>query len=470
MTKKFVFIYFLLYLISSSLHLQAKGYCSSNHSLFANVNSPQADKEIQIEECIEVDSVVADFPVRFSCLASDNMQFVAYYNKNRALTVASRRVTDKKRNYKILPSKVGWDSHNSITMAFDADKCIHISGNMHNDSLIYFKTNKPLDISTFSKVFPQVSLQDELSSTYPNFSKDNKNRLVFSYRKGGSGNGITISNVYNEKTKTFARLTDKPLFDGLNEMSAYYSGPNKGADGQFHMIWVWRDTPGCESNHDLSYARSTDLVHWKTMDGTNVELPITPRNSQFVVDPIPAKGGAINGGSKLFFDANNNPLIAYMKYDAEGNSQFFIAKAVNKKWNITQISDWDYRWNFSGPGSIESEIKLSDVNVENETIKVKYWHVKKRNGELIVDSKSLTLLQDTSVELRVEKQYPDAFTQPMFGIPEMSVQWMRLPQSEKTNNAYYAFRWETLGKRRFYEPTETPIPPVPLKLYKFRKE
>lgn len=42
-------------------------------------------------------------------------------------------------------------------------------------------------------------------------------------------------NRYNAQSKSFERLTDQPLFDGLNEMSAYQSGPALGPDGQYHI-------------------------------------------------------------------------------------------------------------------------------------------------------------------------------------------------------------------------------------------
>jgi hypothetical protein len=401
-------------------------------------------------------------------LTSGEWQFIAYYNKNRELTMASRKTADQKWKYKILPTKVGWDSHNSITMAFDTEKCIHLSGNMHNDSLIYFKTEKPPDILSLKRVFPQVLAEDELSCTYPNFIKNVENKLIYSYRKGGSGNGITISNIYDEKTRTFNRLTEKPLFDGLGEMSAYTGGTRMGPDKWFHTIWLWRDTPGCETNHDFSYARSKDLVHWETMDGTQLDLPINPQVSQFTVDPVPVKGGAINGGFNLFFDQDKKPVIAYMKYDAAGFSQLFVAKAFDKQWVIKQVSKWDYRWNFSGPGSIESEIRINGASVTSDgKIRIGYWHIKKGNGELVLDKNTLALLEDRPVTLTDNQEFPDELMSPVSKLEGMSVKWMRVQGPKDKPDEYYGLRWETMGKRRFYEPREKPVPSSSMKLYKF---
>lgn len=438
------------------------------------LDTTQADKaagSIKILETIEVDSVVADFPVGFAALTFGDWQFIAYYNKHRDLTVAARKTTEPKWNYKILPTKVGWDSHNRIAMAIDRENCLHLSGNMHNDTLIYFKTEQAHDISTFKKVFPLVAAQDESRCTYPKFIKNAEGALIYSYRKGGSGNGVTISNIYDESSNSFQRLTDQPLFDGLNEMSAYASGPVLGPDQFFHMLWLWRDTPACETNHDLSHARSRDLISWETLDGQKVTLPLSPLLGQLTVDPVPPRGGAINGGAKLFFDANNKPLIAYMKYDSLGKSQLFLAASRNGKWLIKQVSKWDYRWTFSGPGSITFEIRLQQcyVNPAGETV-IAYHHIKRGQGELIVDPTSLLLLEDRLRTMEENSPYPAELLAPNSGIDSAAVSWMKIDGSPEKTNEYYVLRWETMGKRRFYKPRSTPVKPSVMKLYRLGRE
>lgn len=428
------------------------------------------EDDIKILECIEVDSVTSDFPVSFRFMTVDDWQFIAYYNKHRNLTVASRKTDESSWKYKILPTKVGWDSHNSIVLTMDRDQCLHLSGNMHNDTLIYFKSKKPFDISTLKRVYPMVNPLDELRCTYPNFIKNAEAQLIYSYRKGGSGNGITISNIYDEKTQSFKRLTDKPLFDGLGEMSAYASGPRKGPDNRYHMVWVWRNTPACETNHSVSYARTSDLVHWENIKGEETELPITPRSTMFTVDPVPPKGGAINGMVKLFFDTDQEPLLAYMKYDSKGNSQIFIAREKSGLWESKQISNWDYRWDFTGPGSMKSEIRLNGTNYQPDgKIRVQYWHIKKGNGELVVDANSLSLVEDRAIEKVEQQVYPADLVRPGSGIEGMSVKWIKNSASGSSSD-YYALRWETMGKRRFYEAPDVPVKPSSMKLYRLSKK
>ncbi len=426
----------------------------------------------QVLERMVVDSVPGDFPVGFSFLTANDWQFIAYYNKDRNLTVASRKTDDSQWNYQTLPTRVGWDSHNRIEMVIDRRGSLHVSGNMHNDSMTYFITREPYAISTFERIFPLVSEEDELRCTYPSFMKGPQGEILFSYRKGGSGNGVTITNIYDEPKSAFRRLTEEPLFDGLGQMSAYARGPNLGPDGAYHLTWLWRDTPDCETNHDLSYARSKDLVHWETIDGRSLELPITPRNSGCTVDPVPPGGGALNGVFRLFFSQENTPLLAYMKYDREGNSQIFIAKAEGGTWTIKKVSDWDYRWAFSGPGSIDFEIRLPGTEMPDpETIKILYTHKVRGDGALWVDVNSLATLGDSTFAGGHWSPYPDSLLRPRLEEQGLMVHWLEA-QSESVNRSdpFYVLRWETMGRRRYYEPPEQPVAPSPLILYRFSTE
>ena len=120
----------------------------------------------------------------------------------------------------------------------------------------------------------KMAARQKNSCTYPKFFKGAGGELIFTYRDARSGNGNQIHNVYGLKSRIW-RLLDKPLTDGLGQMNAYISGPVHGPDDYFHICWVWRDTPNCYANHDLSYARSRDMVHCETAGGDEIELPMT---------------------------------------------------------------------------------------------------------------------------------------------------------------------------------------------------
>lgn len=423
---------------------------------------------MEILEHHTVASVTGDFPVGFSACFSGDQLFIAYYDENRHLAVSTRS-PDGDWSHVALPSKVGWDTHRAIVMAVDRADCVHVSANMHADPLVYFKTSEPHDIQSFEAVGTQVDAQDEARCTYPRFLKAPDDALLYTYRNGGSGNGATIVNRYDEASGTFSRLSDQPLFDGLGEMSAYHSGPVRGPDGKYHMTWVWRNTPHCETNHDLSYAVSTDVVRWAPMKGNPMDLPITPRTDAFVVDPVPPGGGTINGGSALAFDPEGRPVIAYYKYDENGNTQTYVARTQADGWVTTCVSEWDYRWEFSGPGSITFEVQIGrPTYMDQETIVIPYWHVKRGNGELHLESETLALIEDRSVE--TADLYPVSLQNPTSGLEGVSVKWLPINPPESDPSARYVLRWETMGKRRFYEPPDEPIDPVPMVLYRFGTE
>ena len=68
------------------------------------------------------------------------------------MTIASRALDSNKWQYQLLPTEVGWDSHNYVTMAVDRDGHLHVSGNMHCVQLIYFRTETPGDITTLKQL------------------------------------------------------------------------------------------------------------------------------------------------------------------------------------------------------------------------------------------------------------------------------------------------------------------------------
>jgi len=343
-------------------------------------------------QSIDVEPVWSGHPVGFSLLTHGNHQFVAYYDAERRMKVASRELGAPEWEFVELPEKLGWDSHNYVTMAVDDDGHLHLSGNMHVKPLMYFRTTRPLDITSFERAGMVGEKEDRM--TYPKFFRGPGNALVYTYRDGSSGKGDQIYNVYDCASKQWRRLIDAPLLSGEGKMNAYLNGPVKGPDGRFHLCWVWRDTPDCETNHDPGYAVSTDFVRWETAAGKPLELPITLEKAG-VVDAVPPGGGIINGNVKLGFDSQNRPVVSYHKYDAAGNTQIYNARFENGAWKIVQATNWDYRWEFSGRGSIGFELGIGGVSPcgggrLKQTCRQKDWG----RAELLLDEDSLELIQE----------------------------------------------------------------------------
>ncbi len=70
-------------------------------------------------------------------------------------------------------------------------------------------------------------VSDDEAPHYPTFIQGPDDELFFTYRRGISGRGDQIFNIYDNDTRKWSRLYDTPLFDGQGKMNAY-GGPRFG--------------------------------------------------------------------------------------------------------------------------------------------------------------------------------------------------------------------------------------------------
>jgi hypothetical protein len=369
-------------------------YCQTNP--LEEIIIDETEKRNSLVRTIEIDEVWAGHPVGFCLLTTGNRQYIAYYNADRQMVVGQRDLNEDCFHQHIMTSTLrethggtstilGWDSHNYVTLGIDSQGYIHLSGNMHVHPLTYFRSTEPHDITTLKQVMKMTgSLEEKL--TYPRFMTDLNGHLIFHYRDGGSGNGNEIYNIYSAESKSWERLLDVPLTDGEGKMNAYQSQPTLMADNWYHVWWVWRDTPDCSTNHDLSYMKSNDLKNWYNAFGKPVKLPATLQNKSLIVDPVPPGGGIINLSARLCLDENNKPVFIYHKYGTDGNLQLFVARLKGESWVSNQITKWDYRWEFSGGGSIVVDVRLKDfLRRDDGYYEFSYWHVKQGSNTLLLN-------------------------------------------------------------------------------------
>jgi len=335
---------------------------------------------------------------------------------------------------------------------------------MHCVPLIYFRTSEPYDIHSFERVGEMVG-REEKRCTYPKFFEGAAGELIFTYRDGGSGNGNQIYNVYDAKAKRWRRLLDKPLTDGKGLMNAYIVGPVRGPDGYFHICWVWRDTPNCYTNHDLSYARSKDMVHWETVRGGAIELPMTIDTKGIIVDAVPVKGGMINGNTRIGFDSKKRVVISYHKFDENGKTQVYNARFEGERWRICQASDWDYRWFFEGGGTIHFEVRVSGVVLEDGYLRQSYNHDKYGSGAWKLDEGSLKPLG----EIEKASAWPKELRKPESDFPGMQLRLSRDIGKSGDSDVEYVLGWETLGVNRDRRREKVPEPSM-LRVYKLQRD
>ena len=439
--------------------------CLSTATAAENRKGPLLAESPKVVRTLDIAPVWSGHPVGFALLTSGKRQLVAFYDADRRMTVGSRWLNESRWQLVPLPSVLGWDSHNYITLVVDHDGQIHVSGNMHCQPLVYFRTARPYDITSFRQI-PAMVGQNEQKCTYPRFLHGAQEELIFTYRDGRSGNGDQYFNVWDPKSMAWGRLIQSPLFAGGGKMNAYFVGPEQDKAGMFHVCWVWRNTPDCATNHDLCYARSKDLVHWEQSDGRPLALPITLATAE-IVDPVPPGDGMINGNTKIGFDQENRPIISYHKFDAQGKTQLYNARRETAGWKIYQTSVWDYRWEFHGGGTIHFEIGLGPVQVEpNGLLTQTYRHVKHGTGTWKLDPQTLTPIS----QLPQRRQLPKAISRVESTWPEMAVQTANDSAVSDQRGTRYLLRWETLPANRD-RPRRAPFPPPSmLRLYEIQDE
>lgn len=415
-----------------------------------------------------IDHVWSGHPVSFALLTERGHQFVAYYDAERRLTVAGRKLGDEKWT-RVRPAGVpvpgqkrdsnvtNWDSHNYLKLALDRDGCLHVSGNMHVNPLVYYRTRAPFDVATLERL-DRMTGDRETRCTYPLFFKTAAGELVFRYRDGSSGNGSDLYNLYEPATRTWRRLLDTPLLEGEGERNAYATEPTLGPDGFFHLVWMWRETPDASTNHTLSYARSRDLVHWEDSRGGALKLPITLATSD-VIDPAKVKEGLINMTMAVGFDAARRPVVTYHRYDARGNSQVYAARpGATSGWDARQVSDWDFRWQFSGGGSLAAEVSAGAPHVEEDgALVMSYATIAHGSGRW-------RLRGDTLERVAELPAPPPLLPENLRGVrsdyPGMEVQSL----GARAEGKRWVLRWETLGRNRD-QPRAVAPPPTELWLY-----
>jgi putative BNR repeat neuraminidase len=419
----------------------------------------------RLAQSVDVAPVWSGHRVGFALLTHGKQQFVAYYDADRRMTVASRLLDSTEWTAKVLPTSVKWDSHNYVTMAFDAQGQLHVSGNMHCAPLIYFRTTRPGDVTTLEQVLSMTG-ENENRCTYPRFVTGSEGELIFTYRDGSSGNGSQIWNIYDPDTQAWRRLLDSPLFSGEGKMNAYFVGPVQDTEGVFHICWVWRDTPDCATNHDLSYARSRDLVHWETSEGKELTLPITLGTAE-IVDPVPPGGGIINGNTKIGFDAEGRVILSYHKHDSDGHTQIYNARREADGWKIRQASDWDYRWEFGGGGTIIFEIRVGAVSVTDDGLLVQSRsHAKRRGGRWQLDAETLKPIAPAPLEPR----YPKSLGQVKGRIHGLDIRRAHDLGNLGDARTRYVMQWETRAANRDRPYPGPPPPPSMLRVHKMVRE
>ncbi len=435
----------------------------------------------------ETEAVVREFDIapawsvhkigRPRLLTAGEWQYVLYYDEDRYMAIAQRKLGSADWTIETFPMQMGWATagHARLTLAVDREGHVHVSGYRRSlldappspPETIYYRTAAPHDIARFERHY--MVAEDEPNPGYPAFITGPDGTLYFEYRVGGSGAGAQRWNVYDPATRTWEALP--VLLDGEGAMSAY-GGPRLGPDGYWHCLWMWRDTPYAETNHTLSYMRSADMETWETAAGTPVSLPVTADTPGVVVDGARPGEGLINMVFTLGWDHDAQPVVAYHRYDGEGASQIYNARFEEGAWRKAAATDWEFRWDFGGPGALPYEARTEGVQaVDNGLLRQRVWSEARGDEMILLDGASLEPVDAIEVEGEADAIEPDwrrELSEPETHFPDrpMDVHWIEDKGGSSEEGARYVLRWE-VGPRNRDQPVPEPWPePTMLRVYK----
>ncbi|MBS1369957.1 MAG: hypothetical protein HPZ91_08405 [Lentisphaeria bacterium] len=395
-----------------------------------------------------VGSAWSGHKVNFCLFTTREKQYVGYYGADRRLVIAARVPGSGNWERRELDTAVVWDSHNSIEMFCSGDGILHIAANMHVTPLIYYRMERPHDLASITRR-PAMVGRDEERCTYPRFMKDAAGELIFHYRDGCSGSGNEIYNRYDAAARRWTRLLDRPLTFGGSEMNAYFFGPVMGPDGFFHLGWVWRDTGDCVTNHDLSYARSRDLVHWETAAGVPAGLPMTLGTPGLVVVPTArTHSGLINMGSRIGFDGDGKPVLSFHIYGPDGASRLCNARPrADGSWQKELLGEWpkERRWEFSGHGSIGQMLFFTPVEPQPDGTLLQSWEfIGRDSGTWRLDPVTLKM----TGTLPPRPACPPRLQELEQNFPGLQVRWQEDAGEPDGDGGRSFLRWETLPANR----------------------
>ena len=297
-----------------------------------------------------------------SLVTHEGTQYAAWYDNDRNVVLAKRKSGSAdweihKTNFKGNAA----DAHNSISIMVDGEGYLHLSWDHHNNQLNYARSVSPGSLQMTDRM--PMTGQHERVVSYPEFYRLQNGNLMFFYRDGGSGQGNMVINSYDTNTKEWTQLHSN-LIEGEGQRNAYWQA-HIDEQGTIHVSWVWRESPNVASNHDLSYARSTDGGKtWEKSTGEMYSLPITAATAEQAW-AIPQNSELINQTS-MGADAEGNPFIAtYWREAGSEIPQYHLVYHNGKAWEALQLDFRKTPFSLSGVGTKRIPIARPQVLVKN---------------------------------------------------------------------------------------------------------
>jgi hypothetical protein len=312
------------------------------------------------------------------------------------------------------------DSHNALSIAMDTAGYVHVTGNVHNGWLPYWRSASPHSVTVMTtrlhlpgvhvlrdgsgSAVPLLAAGEERVASYPTLFTGRNGELFLQFRHMVSGDGNLFVLAYDPATTTWTSVAGSALSYGFDNglpllrgqaqpngvtMSPYATTPVVGPDGNYWMAWSWRDSStDADTNSRISVAKSPDLRTWYTAKG--VRLPSTidysstetdPKLSSLVVDELaPSGSGHLNDQLALGFDGSGRPVVDYFRYNGTGDAKhtgLHVARLSGlNNWVSAEVVAFSGLYDLRGgasPSTLLSDTPARAVPGTPSTVEIDYF-------------------------------------------------------------------------------------------------
>ncbi|WP_155978002.1 fibronectin type III domain-containing protein [Pedobacter glucosidilyticus] len=332
-----------------------------------------------------------DFPT--SIVSHKGSIYYAYIDPSLNGCIAKKDPNGVVTSAVVLPGIQNNPSHTMVGIAIDAEGYIHYIGNMHQNPMVYLRSDKPEDITAFTSLNGDVAnggMWGPVGVTYGRFVQSRKGTLFFLSRQRlntvneGWVQGIMGGHiqVYNTDTKRWTQLGSlnysmvsdrgQTITGGMdsqhqtraviwdNSGAGAFPGPIGNAyqgyklrvvfdkNNRMHMVWNVAKNPVLTTVSDththLMYAYSDDEgVTWRKSDGSLLTLPIGTTNGEVVYSEDPnVNTQRMYNFCNIMLTADNRPVLLQFSYTQN--------KTLAFKFNGTTWEEVSGTWNPSWPG------------------------------------------------------------------------------------------------------------------------